>query len=101
MGSRLELQYLLESIIGNENVYYNPPSNTEMKYPAIVFEPYNIDIMHANDRLYGSTVCYSIRAICALPNDKVVKELLNLPMCSFDRHYTFDGLNHDVVRLYY
>lgn len=101
MESRLELQDLLESIIGNENVYYNPPSNTSMNYPAIKFEPYKIDTLRANNKLYKANVCYSITVISRLPNDNTVEKLLSLPMCSFDRHYTYDGLNHDVLKLYY
>lgn len=101
MGSRPQLQTLLEGLLGSRNVYYNPPGGTVMKYPAIKYALYDVNTSHADDVLYRSTVCYSITIINALPNDNMVEKILKLPMCSFDRHYTYDGLNHDVVRLYY
>lgn len=105
MGSRLELQDLLEDaldeLLGERNVYYNPPPNDEMKYPAIKYQPYKIGTLHANNGIYKATTCYSITIISYVPNDAMVAKLLSMPMCSFDRHYTYDGLNHDVLRLYY
>ena len=103
MGSRLELQTLLEDIMysltNERNVYYNPPSN--MRYPAIKFEPRTIDTVYADNIPYTISNCYSLTVMGRLPNDNIVTELLKLPMCSFDRHYTYDGLNHDVLKLYY
>jgi hypothetical protein len=101
MGSRLQLQTLLETIIGNENVYYNPPENLEMNYPAIRYEVYKVNIKHANDRPYNSTIGYKLTVIGKIPNDVIRDELLKLPMCSFDRGYTYNGLKHDVLILYY
>lgn len=105
MGSRLELQDLLENLMfeltGEKNVYRNPPSNTSMHYPAIKYEPYKIDALHANNGLYKATTGYSLTVINRLPSDDIVTKLLSLPMCSFDRNYTSDGLNHDVLKLYY
>jgi len=101
MGSRLLLQGLLEDMIGNQNVYYNPPSNIQMEWPAIKFEPSKIDTLRANNALYKRTICYSVTVVGKLPNDSIVEKLLSLPMCSFDRHYTSDGLIHDVLRLYF
>ena len=101
MGSRLELQYILESLIENTNVHYNAPDNDDMSYPAIIYSPCEIDTKYANDMLYLSKTRYLITVIGEFPNDNIVKKILNLPMCSFDRHYTYDGLNHDVLKLYY
>ena len=101
MGSRLELQYLLENIIGNTNVYFNPPPNNNMNYPAIKAGLYKVNTVHANNKVYKATKCYSLTVIGKLPNDAIVDKLLELPMCSYDRHYTSDGLNHDVLQLYY
>jgi hypothetical protein len=101
MGSRLELQDLLEAIMGNRNVYYNPPENVDIGYPAIVYKPYKINTLRANNLLYKLRTCYSITIIAPLPNDAIVEKMLVLPMYSFDRHYVSDGLNHDVLQLYY
>lgn len=105
MESRLELQYLLEDLMekltGKKNVYFNAPPNNSMNYPAIKASIYKIDTAHANNKVYKATICYSLTVIGKLPNDAIIKKLLELPMCSYDRHYTSDGLNHDVLQLYY
>ena len=105
MGSRLELQYLLEDLMdkltGKKNVYFNPPPNNNMNYPAIKANLYKVDTAHANNKVYKATKCYNLIVIGKLPNDAIVDKLLELPMCSYDRHYTSDGLNHDVLQLYY
>jgi len=33
MGTRLELQNLLENILGSRNVYFQPPENLKLNYP--------------------------------------------------------------------
>ena len=39
MADRKALQADLEQLIGSRNVYYQPPENVKMNYPAIVYEP--------------------------------------------------------------
>lgn len=105
MGSRLQLQDRLEDILynltGKKNVYHNAPGISGMDYPAIKFSTYRVDIMHADNCPYKSNKCYTLTVIGKLPNDKIVEELLKLPMCSYDRPYTSNGLFHDVLHLYY
>ena len=37
MANRLDLQALLEDLLGSRNVYYQPPESDKMNYPAIVY----------------------------------------------------------------
>ena len=37
MSSRTDLQKKLEEILGSRNVYFQPPTNTMIQYPAIVY----------------------------------------------------------------
>ena len=37
MKNRIELQTLLEELLGSKNVYYQPPNNLSMSYPAILY----------------------------------------------------------------
>ena len=37
MANRLDLQALLEDLLGSRNVYYQPPESVKMNYPAIVY----------------------------------------------------------------
>ena len=101
MESRLELQILLEELLGSRNVYYQPPESVKMKYPAIVYSRQNIDNRHANNNVYIQNDVYSITVIDENPDSEIVKKVSLLPMCNFNRHYTSDNLNHDVFTIYY
>lgn len=101
MASRLNLQYKLEELNGNKNVYFQPPSNLQMSYPAIKYEIDDIDTKFANDSSYINNICYKITIISRDPEPEVINKLLKLPMCTFDRPYKADNLNHYVFTLYW
>ena len=101
MGSRLELQNLLESILGSRNVYYQPPESIKIKYPAIIYSRNNIDNNFADDIVYMQNHTYQIIVIDANPDSEIVNKISKLPMCRYNRHYTSDNLNHDVFILNY
>lgn len=101
MGSRLELQNLLESILGSRNVYYQPPESIKIKYPAIIYSRNNIDNNFADDIVYMQNHTYQIIVIDANPDSEIVDKISELPMCRYNRHYTSDNLNHDVFILNY
>ena len=101
MGSRLELQNLLESILGSRNVYYQPPESIKIKYPAIIYSRNNIDNNFADDIVYMQNHTYQIIVIDTNPDSEIVNKISKLPMCRYNRHYTSDNLNHDVFILNY
>ena len=101
MGSRLELQNLLESILGSRNVYYQPPESIKIKYPAIIYSRNNIDNNFADDIVYMQNHTYQVIVIDANPDSEIVNKISKLPMCRYNRHYTSDNLNHDVFILNY
>lgn len=101
MGSRLDLQTKLETLLGNQNVYYQPPASVRMNYPAIVYSRSNIENRHADDDVYMQAYFYEVIVIDEDPDSEVVENVSKLSGCRFDRHYTSDNLNHDVFTLYY
>lgn len=101
MKSRLDLQTLFENLLGSRNVYYQPPASVSMKYPAIKYSRDDIENRFANNGVYAQKVAYSVTVIDKNPDSEIVKKVSKLPMCSFDRHYTADNLNHDVFTLYF
>lgn len=101
MASRQQLQSKLEELLGSRNVYYQPPESIKMQYRAIRYSRKKIDVRHANDAKYSKMNCYELIVIDTKPNDAFVDKLLELPYCSFDRHYVADNLNHDVLTLYF
>lgn len=101
MDRRLELQKLLESILESRNVYFQPPSNTKLSYPCIVYSRSDVDSKYADNFKYNYRVRYSLILIGRSPESEFVKKLLTLPYCSYDRAYVADTLNHDAFTLYY
>lgn len=101
MASRLELQSLLEQITESRNVYYQPPESIKMNYPAIVYTRYDINSINADNKPYANTNAYTITVIDKDPDSIIVDRVKALPMCSYDRNYKSDNLNHDVFTLYF
>lgn len=101
MGNRLKLQSQLEELLGNNHVYYQPPESIKMEYPAIVYSKSKIESIYANNATYVKSKSYEITVIDKKPDNPVIDKLLDLPLCSFDRHYKSDNLNHDVLTLYF
>lgn len=94
-----KLQAKLEELLGSKNVYYQAPGR--MSYPAIKYEIDDIENTHANNLTYRVSRRYKVTVIDRLPDNPVIEKLLKSPMCSYDRHYVSDNLNHDVLTLYY
>lgn len=101
MASRLELQTLLESILGSRNVYFQPPSTLKMTYPAIRYSLNSIDNVRANNAVYVQNNSYKIILIDEDPDSEYVVRISRLQKCSFITSYTSDGLNHWVFNLYF
>lgn len=101
MSSRLDLQAELEKILGSRNVYFQPPSSVQMQYPAIVYSRKDIEKRSANDGPYRKLPSYEVILVDKNPDSRFVEMILDLPYCSFDRHYESDNLNHDVFTLYF
>lgn len=99
MSRRLLLHSKLKELLGNENVYYQPPAN--MKFPAIKYSKSKPNIRFANNKTYSKMECYQIIVIDKKPDNPVIDKLLELPYCTWDNHYVADTLNHDVLTLYY
>ena len=101
MGRQLELQQILVNILGSNNVYFQPPPTLKIKYPCIVYERSSIETIYADDKPYLNHTRYTVTLIGNDPDSEFVKKILELPMCSYDRFFTSDNLNHDVFSLYY
>ena len=50
MGNRLELHEILVDALGSRNVYYQPPENIKITYPAIVYSKTDIWKNKADDK---------------------------------------------------
>lgn len=101
MASRLQLQTMLEGLLGSRNVYYNPPESIKIKYPAIVYSRDRIDSTHANNTVYTLSNGYTITYIDEDPDNENVEKIARLPKCRFDRSFVSDNLNHYIYTIYF
>lgn len=99
MGSRLGLQDLLETLV--DNVYFQPPESLKLSYPCIVYSRSDMDTKFADDIPYAHSKQYQLIVIDKDPDSNIPGKVALLPMCTFDRHYTANNLNHDIFDLYY
>lgn len=99
MASRNELNDKFLKL--TKNVYFQPPNNTIMKYPAIRYQRTDIQTIFADNEPYHSTKAYEVTVIDKNPDSPIVDAIASMPMNTFSRHYEADGLNHDVFVLYY
>lgn len=98
---RLELQNILEGILGTRNVYFQPPENIKLQYPCIMYSRTSGDTQFANNAPYIMHKRYQIIIMDKDPDSIIPDKVAMLPMCIFDRSYTADNLNHYVYNIYY
>lgn len=101
MASRLDLHEILCGVLNSRSCYFQPPSSVRMQYPAIVYSRKDVEKRSADDMAYRKLPSYELVLIDKNPDSEFVDKLLDLPYCSFDRHYKSDNLNHDVFTLYF
>lgn len=101
MRSRLELHETLCDILGSRNVYFQPPTNVTMRYPAIVYNLSDIENRHANDGVYSFTNQYQITLIDRNPETDVVYKINQIQTANFIRSYSSDNLNHWVFEIFF
>jgi len=102
MASRLKLQGELEKILGNRNVYFQPPESIRLSYPCIIYNLSRDRSFHADNKVYLNKKQYDVMVIDRNP-DSELPDLLrdSIPLTSLERTYVKDNLHHFVYNLYY
>jgi hypothetical protein len=101
MGQRLDLQTLLESLLGSRNVYFQPPPSLQMIYPCIVYQKGRVNTEFADDLPYNRRKLYQVTVIDQNPDSDIPDKVGALPTCVHERFFTAENLNHDVFRLFF
>ncbi len=102
MDKRIELHDKLTDLIGNRNVYFQPPASVQLSYPCVIYSLGVGDIKRADNSVYTYTNRYEIIFIYKRPNMEILEQMLStFPMCSVSRVYVADNLNHYAFNLYY
>lgn len=102
MERRQELNDKLCATLGSENVYFNPPETIKLKYPCIVYSQDGDTERRADNNLYKHIKRYQLTIIDRNPDSTIPDDVLALfSMCSFNRYFVSDSLNHWVLSLFY
>lgn len=101
MARRLDLQTLFEELLGSENVYFQPPPDLKMSYPAIVYGRDSVDTKYANNFPYKRKKRYQVTIIDRNPDSVIPDKVGELPFASFVRTFATEGLNHDVYNIFW
>lgn len=99
MAQRELLQQVLELVC--PNVYFQPPTNVQMIYPAIVYNRGRMETEYADNIPYNHVNQYEVTVISRNPDEEIVNEIRQIPMCRHERFYVSDNLNHDFFLLYF
>jgi hypothetical protein len=72
-----------------------------MEYPAIVYNRGRAETIFADNSPYRLTKNYEVILISRNPDEPIFDALAAMPMCTHERFYVADNLNHDVFDLYF
>jgi len=101
MGTRLEFQAVLEALDPSLSAYFQPPSDVEMVYPAIVYNRDLEAVQFADNTPYFRTTRYQVTVIDKNPDSTIPGKVAALPLSRFVRHFTTENLNHDIYDVYF
>lgn len=99
--SRIELQAVLEELLGTDQAHYQATHNVEMTYPAIIYNRQYGVTDHADNKPYQRTKRWQVIVISKNPDEPVADLVEQLPYCTFDREYKQGNLNHKAYNLYF
>jgi hypothetical protein len=72
-----------------------------MEYPAIVYQRDRGETQFADNSPYKHTRKYTLTLISQNPDEPIHDLLVRLPMCTHERFFVADNLNHDVFDIYF
>lgn len=101
MANRIELHEKFKEILKSNNVYFQPPKNVSMKYPAIRYSLSDIDVQYGNNTSYVKRRGYDVILITKDPDNLYIDKIMALPYTRFDRMYVSENLYHFVFTLYH
>ena len=101
MGQRVDLHKKLCDILGTTNVYFQPPETIKIKYPCVIYERSSNNVKFADDNPYTTRRRYTLTVIDKDPDSELPDKISMLPLCTSDRMFTSDNLNHYVFDIYY
>lgn len=99
VDSRLKLSQRLRDL-GADNLYFQPPTNTTIKYPCVIYTLVQMPTEYADNVPYSQTDRYTVTVIDRDPDSPLRKLVGGLPGASFTTFFTKDELNHFVFNVH-
>lgn len=101
MDQRLKLQALLQGLMGEHKVYYQPPATLTMSYPCIVYELGGSENRYADDIKYNRIRTYQVTVIDRNPDSTFPELVEQIPYTEMNSTFVQDSLNHFVFTLHF
>lgn len=99
MKNRNDLSVFLHELYPDANFYFQPPENTKIKYPAVIYELSSMPTKYADNRPYSVKHKYTVTLIIDNPDSEYIDIFANL--MHFDRVFVSDDLYHYVYSIHY
>lgn len=101
MATRIDLINKFKEILGNSNVYFQPPESQKLKYDCIVFKDITPYTKRANNFVYILNHKYRVTYITSNPKSPIVDRMLReFQMIDRVNDFITDGLYHYVYEIY-
>lgn len=109
MGTRLELQAELQTLLGTEELsgtearcFFQPPESIKMTYPCFVYSLQRPDIIRADNLIYRRVRSYSLTYLTRDPDDSLIDGIEDhFKHCRLTHTNRVNGLNQYHYDLYY
>lgn len=118
MGRRLKLHEILSGVVqlypdndllpneelyplGQLPTYFQPPTNTKMKYPCIVYSRDNSWVARADSEVYLLKKRYQVTVIDRDPDSPLPDLVEMLPLTRADRVFVSGGLYHFQFQMFF
>lgn len=102
LENREMLHEKFKGILGSNYVYFQPPSNIQINYPAIIYNTKGIVNRYADNKKHVQFTSYNVVVVDYKPNSTIADKISKLPMCELNTSpYIVDNLNHFSFTLFY
>lgn len=101
LSKRLKFHDILCEKLGSKNVYFQPPENFKMNYPAIRYKMDRSKNDYANDKKYIKKIAYEVILIDLNPDSEYLDKIMEIDYSELNRVYAYEGLYHFVFTIYY
>ena len=99
---RSELTAKFKEILGNNNVYFQPPESVKLKYDCIIYKDVTPFLRRANNFVYILQHKYQITYVTSNPTSPIVDQMLHeFQLIDRVNDFVSDGLYHYVYELYF